>query len=78
MYVCMYVCMYEYVYIYIFKRVKNICNNIKSLTEGEELMRTTLRNSDYPENIIHKAHVIANREPKIHISNEAMTSNSII
>ena len=44
--------------------------------EGEELIHTTLRNSDYPENIIHN--VIANREPKTHISNEAMTSNSII
>ena len=61
-----------------FKRVKNICNNIKTLKEGEELIRTTLRNSNYPENIIDKAYVIANRGPKPYTSNEETTSNSII
>ena len=60
------------------KRVKNICNNIKTLKEGEKLIRTTLRNSNYPENIIDKAYVIANREPKPCTSNEETTSNSII
>ena len=61
-----------------FKRVKNICNNIKTLIEGEELIRTTLRNSNYPENIIDKAYVIVNREPKPYTSHEETTSNSII
>ena len=61
-----------------FKHVKNICNNIKTLKEGEELIRITLRNSNYPENIIDKAYVIANRGPKPYTSNEKTTSNSII
>ena len=42
-----------------------------------ELIRTTLRNSNYPEDTIYKAFIIANIGPKICTSNEAITSNSI-
>ena len=41
-------------------------------------MRTTLRNSNYPENIIHEAYITANRGLKICTLNEAITSSSII
>ena len=42
-----------------FKCVQKICNNTKTLADGEEIIRETLKNSNYPVNIIHKAYSIS-------------------
>ena len=42
-----------------FKRVQQICKNTKTLTDGEEIIRETLRNSNYPFNFIEKAYSIS-------------------
>ena len=39
-----------------FKLVQQICNNTKTLADGEEIIRETLRNSNYPVNVIDKAY----------------------
>ena len=38
-----------------FKRVQQICNNTKTLVEGEEIVRKTLKNCNYPVSVIEKA-----------------------
>ena len=42
-----------------FKRVQQICNNTKTLADGEEIIRETLKNSNYPVNVIDKAYSIS-------------------
>ena len=42
-----------------FKRVQQICNNTKTLADGEETIRETLKNSNYPVNVIDKAYSIS-------------------
>ena len=42
-----------------FKCVQQICNNTKTLADGEEIIRETLKNSNYPVNIIDKAYSIS-------------------
>jgi hypothetical protein len=49
-----------------FKRVYNMCNNPNTLKNGFDLIRSTLRNSNYPEHVIEKAYAVANlSQPKI-------------
>ena len=47
-----------------FKRVQQICNNTKTLADGEEIIRETLRNSNYPVNVIDKAYSISTTKTK--------------
>ena len=42
-----------------FKRVLQICNNIKTLIDGDEIVSKTLKNSNYPVNVIEKAYFIS-------------------
>ena len=42
-----------------FKRVQQICNNTKNLADGEKIIRETLKNSNYPINVINKAYSIS-------------------
>ena len=47
-----------------FKRVQQICNNTKTLADGEEIIRETLKNSNYPINVIEKAYSISKTKKK--------------
>ena len=42
-----------------FKRVQKICYNTKTLADGEEIIWETLKNSNYPVNVIDKAYSIS-------------------
>ena len=42
-----------------FKHVQYICNNTKTLADGEEIIGETLKNSNYPVNVIDKAYSIS-------------------
>jgi hypothetical protein len=37
-----------------FKRIKTICNNVNTIISGNEIIRKTLMNSNYPEKIFEK------------------------
>ena len=47
-----------------FKRVEQICNNTKTLADGEKIIRETLRNSNCPVNVIDKAYSISTTKKK--------------
>ena len=47
-----------------FKRVQQICNNTKTLADGENIIRETLKNSNYPLNVIDKAYSISTATTK--------------
>ena len=42
-----------------FKRVQQLYNNTKTLADGEEIVKETLKNSNYPVSVIDKAHSIS-------------------
>ena len=52
--------------------------NVIELILHSDITLLPLPYSNYPENIIDKAYVFANRGPKPYTSNEETTSNSII
>ena len=42
-----------------FERVQQICNNTKTLVDGEEIVRETMKNSNYPVRVIEKVYSIS-------------------
>ena len=47
-----------------FKRVQKICNNTKTLADGEKIIREALKNSNYPVNVIDNAYFISAAKKK--------------
>ena len=47
-----------------FKRVQQIYNNTKTLADGEKIIRETVKNSNYPVNVIDKAYSISTTKKK--------------
>ena len=59
-----------------YKRVQQICNNAKTLVEGEEIVRKILKNSYYPLSVIEKAYFISIAKKKE--ENEISIKNFVV